>query len=391
MKDTNNVAAYEARDAIDQANYGGNGQRVAAYHAEPDPLAYLSPVSAGRLLREFPELREPVIHGILRATETMNVISTSKSRKTWTVQALGLSIATGRPWLGNPVAQGQVLYIDAELHKNTFAHRLHSIAEAMGISRDQFADTFEAIHLRGRLLDIVRMAPIFARIPKGKYRIIILDALYRLIPPGVDENSNSDMTPIYNMIDSYAEQTGAAFVIVHHASKGSQSGKSITDVGSGAGAQSRATDSHLILREHQESEVVVMETVCRSFAQPAAQCLRWTFPLWTPAPELNPNDLKETTRRRKAPKNDAVPASAPPKIEWTPARFVESFIKTTPTEKSVITARAEQVMSVRQANNLLRLAEDEGLVHRWTPANPKHPVRFATVRQPVTDTGSSKP
>ena len=47
------------------------------------------------------------------------------------------------------------------------------------------------------------------------------------------------MANIYNQIDWCADQLGCSFVLIHHASKGNQSVKSVTDVGSGAGSQSR--------------------------------------------------------------------------------------------------------------------------------------------------------
>ncbi len=53
--------------------------------------------------------------------------------------------------------------------------------------------------------------------------------------PETDENDDAAMCRLYNLIDAYAEQLGAAFILVHHTSKGNQSGKGVTDVGSGAG------------------------------------------------------------------------------------------------------------------------------------------------------------
>ena len=50
-----------------------------------------------------------------------------------------------------------------------------------------------------------------------------------------------------------AIQTGAAFVLVHHSTKGSQAEKSVTDTGSGAGAMSRAVDSHIVWLFRQSS------------------------------------------------------------------------------------------------------------------------------------------
>jgi hypothetical protein len=346
----------------------------------------LSPIDAGALCREFPALRPVIIDGLLRETETANLISTSKSRKTWTMMALALCVATGRTWLGlHQVQQGNVLYIDAELHPNTFARRLHSIAQAMGILSDEFATSLKIINLRGRLRDIYGLAPVFAAIPNGMYRLVILDALYRLIPAGVDENSNSEMTPVYNAIDRYAELTGAAFAIVHHSSKGGQAEKSITDVGAGAGAQSRATDSHIILRDHEEDDVVVMEAAVRSFPPPPPVCLRWTFPVWTVAKDLDPADLRTSNRRKK--RIDPEQPAAEQKIEWNPKLFASTFITTEPKPQDTILARAKLSMSGRKAADLLSLAVEDGFAHRWHPVNRKDPIRISSVQQPVTDGG----
>ena len=65
-------------------------------------------------------------------------------------------------------------------------------------------------------------------------------AFYRFLPAGTDENANADMASLYNHIDRYAADLGCAFVLIHHSSKGNQSGKSVTDVGAGAGSHADA-------------------------------------------------------------------------------------------------------------------------------------------------------
>jgi hypothetical protein len=87
--------------------------------------------------------------------------------------------------------------------------------------------------------------------------------------------------------------------LIHHSSKGSQSNKSVTDVGSGAGAQSRATDSHLILRPHEEPGTVVLEAACRSWPPIEPRCLIWEFPVWKPATELDPTALLGASEKRR--------------------------------------------------------------------------------------------
>jgi len=97
---------------------------------------------------------------------------------------------------------------------------------------------------------------------------------------------------LYNLIDSIAAKLECAWFNIHHSSKGAQGEKSITDVGSGAGAQSRAADSHLILRAHEEDGGVVFEGAVRSFPPIQPIGLRWKFPLWVPDLSLDPDKLK---------------------------------------------------------------------------------------------------
>lgn len=126
------------------------------------------------------------------------------------------------------------------------------------------------------------------------YKLIIIDAFYRAMPKDVDENDNGAVTSVYNLIDRYAQEIGCAFVLVHHTSKGNQSQKSVTDVGAGAGAQSRAADTHVILRRHKEKDVVVKDSVVRSFKSVPPICLRWSWPVWNPEPLCDPVELDGT-------------------------------------------------------------------------------------------------
>ena len=226
--------------------------------AEPPPT-FPAPVSARQLIADYPEMKPVIIDGVLRETETVNIVAGPKSHKTYLALSLALSIAIGRQWLGREVKSGRVLYIDCELHPETFAKRLAAGSSAMGITADALSAQLSVLSLRGRLIDIYSLGAFIRTLAKGEYACIVLDALYRLFPERFDENSNADMTALYNVIDGYAELTGAAFVVIHHASKGNHRGKAVTDVGSGAGSQSRAADSHLVFRPHEEDGCVVVE------------------------------------------------------------------------------------------------------------------------------------
>lgn len=333
-------------------------------------------ISVRQLMAACPALRPPVIDGLLREGETMNLIASPKTGKSWLVLDLAIAVATGRPWLGRfPTVAGDVLIIDNELHGETSANRIPKVAKARGLGTDEFADRVFIRNLRGGLQDIVSLGPYFRAIEPGRFRLIVLDAFYRFLPTGMDENANADMASLYNHIDRYAADLGCAFVLIHHSSKGNQSGKSVTDVGAGAGSQSRATDAHLVLRPHEEPDVVVLDAAVRSWPPQESACLRWAFPVWDVADDLDPKRLKvETPRRRQR-----ADRPSPPE-DWTPERFVGAFMSGGPALREEILMAAAKDLSHAKASSMLKLAEARGLVQRVQPG-PSDRVRFALAQR----------
>ena len=247
----------------------------------------------GELLQAHPTLKAPLIDGLVRVGETFNVVSSSKIGKSWLIYSLALSVVGGREWLGRfGTRRGKVLLIDNELHPETLANRIKTVGEAMAIQPSDYQDDLHVVSLRGNLLNVVQLGALIDSISKNEYALIIADAKYRLVPAGTDENSNSHETQFYNLIDHYAGKDNAAWGNVHHSTKGAQGDKRVTDVGAGGGAQSRATDCHLVLREHEDENVVVLEAAVRSFAPVEPLALKWQFPLWLPADDVDPGKLK---------------------------------------------------------------------------------------------------
>lgn len=337
--------------------------------------------TARELMNEHPELRPPVIEGLLREGETINVIAPPKHRKSWLVLDMAMAVACGRHWLKFPTVQGRVLLLDNELHGETLAARLPLVAAARGIALDEVADAVCIETLRGRLADIERLRPYFDAMGHGDFKVIVLDAFYRFLPPGTDENDNAGMAAIYSQIDYHAQRLGCAFACVHHTTKGSQAGKMITDVGAGAGAQSRATDTHLILRPHKEEDVVVLEAAVRSWPPVEPVCLRWRYPVWEPAPGLDPADLRpQWPQRGKRPGKGEPPGPKEPK--WTPEVFTERFITAQPKGRAAILCEAEAAgLSENKAKTFLKAAVTSGFAHCWNfGGNVER--QFATVPQP---------
>ena len=330
--------------------------------------------TARQMIHQYQSLRRPIIEGVLRAGETLNIVSASKIGKSWLALDLALSVVTGRPWLGTfDVDQGGVLIVDNELHPETLADRTPKVAAARGLDLDEFGDGLCVHTLRGQNVDLNQLENTFRKITPGRFSVIVLDALYRLQPAGMDENGNNAMMLLYNKIDHYADITGAAFVVVHHATKGNQAGKSVTDVGSGGSAQSRATDSHFVLRDHEEEDVVVAESAVRSWPRMQPLCLRWTFPVWNPADGLDPKALRQPKPRQ------ALGTS------WTVEAFVEKFITAEPQEETAILSRVTVVtkgnLSRTTAKGLMAEACGANLAYRWKREKATDRRRISTQPQ----------
>ena len=281
-------------------------QQQGAVAQERDPPKFMP---LGELVEKYPKMKPVLIHGFLRRGETMNIIAPPKTGKSWLVTDLALSVATGTPWFGFPCEKGKVLIIDNELHPETSANRIPKVVTARGFDLKKVQNDIYVDNQRGRLGNIEDLANQIETLKPYGFRLIIIDAFYRAMPKGTDENDNGTVAGIYNLIDKYAAALDCAFVLIHHTSKGNQSLKSITDVGAGAGSQSRASDTHVILRRHKEEGCVVMESVVRSFPSVGAVCLRWNWPLWDRDDSLNPEDLDGKKEERPTSAGDPDPSA----------------------------------------------------------------------------------
>ncbi|MFN0132234.1 MAG: hypothetical protein ACKVW3_06845, partial [Phycisphaerales bacterium] len=183
-----------------------------------------------------------------------------------------------------------------------------------------------------------------------------------------------------------AERLGAAVVVIHHATKGSQANKAVTDMGAGGGAQSRAADAHLILRQHKVEGAVVVEAVVRSWPPMPPFVIKWNDPGWVLAPDLDPADLLRPSGKRTketAPEDEQEPK---PK-EWTVEEFVEGVMTTTPRIKEDIIAAGRSLgLSKAASESLFKRGISAERIHRWiVGVSQSH--RYASIPQPASGEG----
>ncbi len=356
------VTRLAARQAIAANLPDSVGDRVSTLQAHP--LAQL--LAAGTTPRPV------IIGGLLRQGETLNLVAAPKTGKSWLVMALALCLASGRPWLGRATTPTRTLLIDNELHPETLAHRFQGVVGALGLGLPELGDRLDILTGRGSGLALDRLDALLARHQPKTYGVVVLDAWYRFLPDGVDENSNSDVTKLYNQIDLLCATHGCAVVIVHHTSKGNQGGKGVTDVGSGAGSQSRACDTHLVLRPVQADldGWLRMDAVTRSFPPAPLSILRREGVVWALSSEEELPDGVELTPGKRA------TGSPRTKPKPTSADFLRDVLTDAFDTEAVLVDRAQALGYSRSAfATFFRLAKQSSAVERKVLGNHPHQFR----------------
>jgi len=227
-----------------------------------------------------------VIENLLRRGEVMNIIAAPKVGKSWMVYGLSLSMACGKEFIGYKSSKNlKVLICDNELHREELAWRVQQVARSLGVNP---AGGIEFTLLRGSDVDVDALDRKIDEVGGSRFDVVVIDAFYRILPRGMSENDNAAMTQIFNKLDAIARKNDTAVINIHHSSKGNQADKGVTDVGAGAGAISRAADTHLVIRQHVEDNHVVIEAVTRSGISPSPVTAEFKFPLWIHKPDMEP-------------------------------------------------------------------------------------------------------
>ena len=231
---------------------------------------------------EFMAVQKPeppqLIAGVLHQGSKMILGGASKSRKSWALIDMMLSVSAGAPWWGLPTQRGRVLYINFELPDFAFQHRLEAIARQKGIADFSGIDLW---NLRGFATDFSVLIPkILSRVKDERYALIVLDPIYKGLGKR-DENKAGDIASLCNEIEQLAVQSGAAVVFGAHYSKGNQAGKEAIDRIGGSGVFARDPDVILTMTPHEEKDAYVIDLTLRALPQLNAFVVRWSGALFT--------------------------------------------------------------------------------------------------------------
>lgn len=324
------------------------------------PKQYLPVLALADLPARYPNPRESVVEGLIRRGDICNIIGGPKTRKSFLVMMLAICVAAGLPFLGWPTRQGRVLLCDNEMRPDDLGRRASAVASALGIP---LPGNVEVMPLRGHLASVDTIRTELAR-RQQRYQLLICDALYKLLPEGCDENSNSDIAKVYVTLDALAEEQDSACVVVHHASKGQQHTKAVSDCGAGAGAQSRSADCHLVLREHEAANTVVLAAVVRSQPPFDPMAIEFHYPIWKIS-DQDPGQLAVAGKK--------------------PNASIDQFLKTIPLEpapKKETLAASKLALGISRdsLDALTHEATQRGLIVVVVPTNRANPHLISRVK-----------
>ncbi len=216
-----------------------------------------------------------LIQGILHRGAKMIIAGPSKSRKTWNLTDLALSVAYGQPWCGFPTRTSTVIYVNLELAQFSYRKRLRLICASRGFD----ATTNPQLCLWNRRGKDNEIAQLAARIRKQAERLgaelIIIDPLYKTYGDR-EENSNPEMAQVLNELEKLAHVTGAAVLIAAHFPKGNLTGRDAIDRVAGASVFGRDPDALLIMTPHEQPDAFAVTPILRDLPPQPEFVVQWS-------------------------------------------------------------------------------------------------------------------
>ena len=342
---------------------------AAAEPMEPSPTILDIAVNATDQLSDPEPMAEPVIDGGLRRGEVGLWTGATKTAKSWSILHWHCALAAGVPCFGYGCRRGKGLLIDGELAKPTIFHRLRNVAgqyEGIDLSG------LKIVPLRENPMDIDGLLRLLRDVPPRQFDFITIDPIFKLLPADADENNNAFIASFFTKLIVAATRLDCSILCVHHQSKGNQAGKSVADLGSGAGAQSRAVDWHCGLREHAEAGCVSLHTICRSFPPTDPSVWELKPPTMAQRFDLDADDLKVPKPRRKAAMETK--PERPAKPNW---ETIAKLGREEPQEAAHFAA--ETGLSEKKTRELLSQAVAKKRLYLWRDSARHEPDKWASV------------
>ena len=203
-----------------------------------------------------------ILDGIIEAGSIVMIAGKEKIGKTYALQHLALCMAAELPWLGYETMQddkGGVLWVNLDMKRETARRRTNEISNGLcefltQPYRPEMFANFHMIHsktFRDQGYDSLTfdgnadktIAEMEKLIKDKRYNIKVcfIDSLIEIVGD-LDENKSGDIGKMFRRIYQLRDETGCAFILVHHNTKGG-------DRGRGSSAIFSSTELNLQLSE----------------------------------------------------------------------------------------------------------------------------------------------
>ena len=208
---------------------------------------------------------QALIPGHLVTGSHNELIAPSGTGKTGLALDLGLSIATGMDWAGEPVTRGRVVYMVGEGGGAAFDARVDAWLAWHGIDRDEVAGWFTVVD-PSTFIGSAHWDDLAADVAALRPSLVILDTRTAHLPDGADDSAVSVATMTLGALKRLRDMCGgAATLLLHHPGKQGTSGR-------GSQAWTDAADLQL-MAARKGDRITVTEGKQRHFAGNG----RWTF------------------------------------------------------------------------------------------------------------------
>jgi RecA-family ATPase len=205
----------------------------------------------------------------------MIIAGPSKSRKTWNLTDLAISVSLGRPWCGFTTRASAVLYVNLEIARFSYRKRIRFVCAGRGFTPSDLA-RFHVWNRRGKDNEISQLS---ARLRRQAARVgadlIIIDPIYKTYGDR-EENSNTEMAQVLNELEKLAQDTSAAVLIAAHFPKGNLTGRDAIDRVAGASVFGRDPDALLIMTPHEQPDAFTVSPILRDLPPQPEFVIQWT-------------------------------------------------------------------------------------------------------------------
>jgi AAA domain len=273
--------------------------RLVAANDQYGKKAKVAAVDAADWLETDPPPTNPILDGLFDAADKVEIVGSSKSRKTFFALDLAFSLSAGRrSFLDWKILRAfRVLVIQMEVKPAHYQRRVYRMARRMGITREDLAGRLVIINGRGQ-----HMTPstILELAREHCAELVVIDPVYKLLAGDANENDGAAWRPILAAFDRIAEQTGAAVIYVHHNSKGRAGDRDARDRGAGSGIVARDYDAAIYLTEHRDdADALVVQTLARNYPPREPFAIRWDDHVFEMADDVAPVEKTSSNAKTK--------------------------------------------------------------------------------------------